>query len=665
MLLDSPPLARAPGNGAEIAAEQRAFRRELGTQTSFGSARLALSARRERLFGDAPALRLRPPPRSCPVSARPPRDRDLRATADLHAAQIGASALWGPTLETAGQGDEDRDHRLRGSTPTTRTSTPTGYTMPPGFPKGQQRFTTAKVIVARVVSPQAARRAERAARVQPATTRATAPTSRGSRPATPTPRPAGRRISGVAPRAYLGNYKVFVETDSGLSPNANSPAIVAAIEAAVPDGMDVINFSGGEPEIEPSRDIVALALDAAAAAGVVPVSRQVTTTTTSAPARCRHPATPRARSRSERSTSAAPGGADARRLLFGRADDDLAAPQAGRLGARRRRALVGLGGRLGGALGNEHGGAPRRRRRGAAPSAAPGLDGGSRSSRRSCSRASTPSTSGDAPAGPAVPGRRRRRASDAPTSRCSSPTPTARLLRAPRPRAPVDPDGRPRGRRRRRRDMAGRRVSRQRPSGGGQRRVAGDGDGAGRATRSRRRRRRTAAPGDLDAYVELRRGGDARRVPLWGRVTAAALAGTGRSLSSGPGSTARRRADKARVRHTLPLSGEPRGIGVTTTLRGPERVVPAPDRQAGRQLRRRRHAARSRKPRRAEGRCRTRRKPPYRVRGPPVNHNPYSDQFLRGVLAAGALSPLPGRLRHRLRQRVAGRSRARSRSVTG
>ena len=35
--------------------------------------------------------------------------------------------------------------------------------------------------------------------------------------------------------------------------------------------MDVINLSIGEPEVEPSRDLVALALDAAAAAGVVPV----------------------------------------------------------------------------------------------------------------------------------------------------------------------------------------------------------------------------------------------------------------------------------------------------------------------------------------------------------------------------------------------------------
>ena len=35
--------------------------------------------------------------------------------------------------------------------------------------------------------------------------------------------------------------------------------------------MDVINLSIGEPEVEPSRDLVARALDAAAAAGVVPV----------------------------------------------------------------------------------------------------------------------------------------------------------------------------------------------------------------------------------------------------------------------------------------------------------------------------------------------------------------------------------------------------------
>ena len=53
--------------------------------------------------------------------------------------------------------------------------------------------------------------------------------------------------------------------------DGNSPELVAAIEAAVADGMDVINMSLGEPEIEPSRDIVVKALAAAARAGVVSV----------------------------------------------------------------------------------------------------------------------------------------------------------------------------------------------------------------------------------------------------------------------------------------------------------------------------------------------------------------------------------------------------------
>ena len=52
---------------------------------------------------------------------------------------------------------------------------------------------------------------------------------------------------------------------------ANTPEIVAAFEAAVKDGMDVINFSGGGPEVEPSNDALIAAVHAVAAAGVVPV----------------------------------------------------------------------------------------------------------------------------------------------------------------------------------------------------------------------------------------------------------------------------------------------------------------------------------------------------------------------------------------------------------
>ncbi len=267
--LDSAPLARAPGTVARIAAEQRAFRRELALRIP--DARVHW---RYRLVVNGFSVSL---PRShVPLLRSLPGVRDVFAAAeygpelDRTPQQIGAPALWGPGLETAGQGMKigiidsgvDQNHAF---------FDPSGYTMPPGFPRGQLRFTTAKVIVARAFPPPGA----------------LAPTARlafdaddsshGTHVAgiaagnAKTRASGGRVVSGVAPRAYIGNYKVFVETDSGLTPNANSPAIVAAIEAAVADGMDVINFSGGEPEIEPSRDIVALALDAAAAAGVVPV----------------------------------------------------------------------------------------------------------------------------------------------------------------------------------------------------------------------------------------------------------------------------------------------------------------------------------------------------------------------------------------------------------
>ena len=184
--------------------------------------------------------------------------------------QIGAPALWTPTLATAGQGikiaiiDEgiDQTHPF---------FSPAGYTMPAGFPKGQAAYTNAKVIVARAFPP-----------ARPTWKHASKPfdpefSSHGTHVAgiaagnanTPA---AGTRISGVAPRAYLGNYKALtIPTDADVGLDGNSPELVAAIEAAVADGMDVINMSLGEPEIEPSRDIVVKALGAAARAGVVPV----------------------------------------------------------------------------------------------------------------------------------------------------------------------------------------------------------------------------------------------------------------------------------------------------------------------------------------------------------------------------------------------------------
>ncbi len=192
------------------------------------------------------------------------------ALLDRSPQQIGAPSLWGPGLETAGQGikigiiDEgiDQTHPF---------FNPAGYAMPAGYPKGQAAFTTAKVIVARAFPP-----------ARPPYVNANLPfdplnSSHGTHVAgiaagNTNTLAEGRRVSGVAPKAYLGNYKALtIPTDANVGLDGNSAEIAAAIEAAVADGMDVINLSLGEPEIEPARDLVVAALTGAARAGVVPV----------------------------------------------------------------------------------------------------------------------------------------------------------------------------------------------------------------------------------------------------------------------------------------------------------------------------------------------------------------------------------------------------------
>src|SRR5437868_8137165 len=185
---------------------------------------------------------------------------------------IGATALWGPSLATAGQGlkiglvDDgmDQAHPY---------FDPSGFSYPAGFPKGDTGFTTPKVIVARAFpapsahwkyadrpfDPKYSFHATHVAGIAAGDydTRADA---------------AGASlISGVAPEAYLGNYKALTVPTKGFGLDGNSPEIAKAIDQAAADGMNVINLSIGEPEVAPKRDIVVQALDNAAAAGVVPV----------------------------------------------------------------------------------------------------------------------------------------------------------------------------------------------------------------------------------------------------------------------------------------------------------------------------------------------------------------------------------------------------------
>lgn len=133
---------------------------------------------------------------------------------------------------------------------------------PPGFPKadpGNLAFTNNKVIVARVYFTGI-----------PGTFTAQALQDHGTHVSGTiagtfgTNAPLASGLSGVAPKAFLGNYNVF----PGTQGTASSHDIAQAIEDAVKDGMDVINMSLGGG-IAGLHDQLTVATDRAVQAGVV------------------------------------------------------------------------------------------------------------------------------------------------------------------------------------------------------------------------------------------------------------------------------------------------------------------------------------------------------------------------------------------------------------
>jgi subtilisin family serine protease len=206
---------------------------------------------------------------SLPGVERVYRSVEYTSLLDESVPLIRAPQLWGPTRATAGQGIKigiiddgvDQAHPF---------FNPAGFSMPAGFPKGNRSFTTAKVIVARAFPPPGATWKYAARPFDPSqSVHAThvAGIAAGDYAATTR---QGRPVSGVAPSAYIGNYKVLTVPTPSVGLNGNSPEIVKGIDAAVADGMNVINLSLGEDEIDPDRDIVVKAINAAADAGVVP-----------------------------------------------------------------------------------------------------------------------------------------------------------------------------------------------------------------------------------------------------------------------------------------------------------------------------------------------------------------------------------------------------------
>src|SRR5258707_7357151 len=219
---------------------------------------------------------------------------DIAYHLDMYAtpAQIGVPALWDRLGGQSHAGEGVKVAIVDGGIYVTRdasgkyTGNPcfddTGYPRAPrGFPKGDTRFTNNKVIVARSYF------------------RADDPPTAGNETAIPGPDStahgthvagtvacnantpvtfAGAQvtISGIAPRAYLMNYRVFYPSqskDAFENGNAFVSELVHAIDDAVKDGADVISNSWGASYQNTLAwpDPMVQAAEAAVDAGVVMV----------------------------------------------------------------------------------------------------------------------------------------------------------------------------------------------------------------------------------------------------------------------------------------------------------------------------------------------------------------------------------------------------------
>ncbi|NTU81019.1 MAG: S8 family serine peptidase [Chloroflexales bacterium] len=225
--------------------------------------------------GDAAIARLRRLPN---VAAVYP-DRAYYLSTFSGVPTIGAEALWNsPAI--GGQANAGKGIKIAIVDAGIRTDNPffnpAGFSYPPGFPKGDPASTTPKVIAARAYFRPDLLPLEGSTTPQPGPEDDSHGThvagiAAGVAGTTATILGLSQTISGVAPRAYLMNYKVYYANEAE-EPGAYSIELIAALEDAVADGADVINASwGSRPATEPSADPITVAADAAVAAGVTVV----------------------------------------------------------------------------------------------------------------------------------------------------------------------------------------------------------------------------------------------------------------------------------------------------------------------------------------------------------------------------------------------------------
>ena len=231
LILQDPPLARQPATRARVESAQRQLRGELARHKIrvCGSVQTLLNA----VFVRAPrerAAELRALATVKHVVRLPRIRRSLNTAVNLVNVTTAWSALPGG-LANAGAGIKIAiiDSGLDNTHPAFQDAS---LQPPPGYPLGQTAYTNGKIIVARSYEPMFALPDDTTPLDRSGHGTALAMIAAGETNTGPL-----ATITGVAPKAWLGNYKIF--GTPGVNDNTTYAAAIRALEDALADHMDI------------------------------------------------------------------------------------------------------------------------------------------------------------------------------------------------------------------------------------------------------------------------------------------------------------------------------------------------------------------------------------------------------------------------------------------
>ena len=259
LILDEPPLAKDGAllsiRSATVTSRQTELTRELMRRSIpiTGSTKVLVNAIYVRLPPSA-ALRLSGLPGVRQVVWLPPMRRHLNDALGL----VQVTAAWNNPkiggVDNAGSGVKIGiiDTGIDNLNPAFSGS---GLSLPPGYPKGETAYTNNKIIASRSYvqtlsssdpqysSPDDITPVDRVGHGTAIAMIAAGATVTG---------PAAT-ITGVAPGAWLGNYKIF--GSPGINDFTSSSAVIEALEDAATDGMNIVTLSAGFTPLTSPLDV--------------------------------------------------------------------------------------------------------------------------------------------------------------------------------------------------------------------------------------------------------------------------------------------------------------------------------------------------------------------------------------------------------------------------